>query len=357
MTKPLVALLALALLAVPAAADAQSVSTPSKKTTYFAGQSGRYMVDGTWFFRQDAANAGLGAHFERETSLTNWLPVTVPNAWNATDLSDQSARGSIGWYRKDFTFPRAARGTSWKLRFESVNYRASGYLNGSAIGRHEGAFVPFEVVVRNARSGVNHLVLRGDNRRRATDIPPVSDQSNGRPGGGWWNYGGILREVYLREVRGVDVQRLLVRPTLRCVHCDAKVLFRASVWNGSGSKKRVRVRGRIGNVNARFRSAVIPPRRVKTFVSTVTLRNPKLWQPGSPHLYRARVNAAAGGGASSTYNTEVGVRQIRVNRKGQMLLNGRRVDLRGASQHEDSPDRGMALTPQQIMDNVNLLRQ
>jgi beta-glucuronidase len=52
----------------------------------------------------------------------------------------------------------------------------------------------------------------------------------------------------------------------------------------------------------------------------------------------------------------VGIRQIRVTRDGRMLLNGHPVDLRGASQHEDSPDHGMALLPGQIMDNVGLLR-
>ena len=356
MTKPLLILLAVALLGVPATATAQSASTPSRKTTYFAGQTGRYMVDGTWYFRQDAADQGLGAHFERQASLSGWAPVTVPNAWNATDVSDQSARGSIGWYRKDFSFPRAPRGTAWKLRFESVNYRARVYMNGREIGRHEGAFVPFEVVVRHARRGVNHLVLRVDNRRRSTDIPPASDQANGRPGGGWWNYGGILREVYLREVRGVDIQRLLVRPTLRSVHGSARVLFRATVWNATGRKKRIRVRGRIGGVRAHFRPRVVRRGRTATFQAVATVRHPRLWRPGSPRLYRARADASAPGGAHARYDTEVGIRQIRVSSKGRMLLNGRPVELRGASQHEDSPDRGMALTPGQIMQNVGLLR-
>src|SRR6476469_1147780 len=110
MAKPLIALLAFAAVTVPAAAQAppapapqDQVSTPSHKTLYYAGQSGRYLVDGTWYFRQDAANQGLAAHFERQTTLDGWSPTTVPNAWNATDLSDQSDRGSIGWYRKDFT--------------------------------------------------------------------------------------------------------------------------------------------------------------------------------------------------------------------------------------------------------------
>src|SRR3954454_2424751 len=270
MAKLLTALLAFVALAAPAAAQAPTappdqVSTPSHKTLYYQGQSGRYLVDGTWYFRQDVANQGLAAHFERQTTLDGWAPTTVPNAWNATDLSDQSDRGSIGWYRKDFRLPSSRRGQSWKLRFESVNYRAQVYLNGHYLGRHEGAFVPFEVVAKYARSGVNGLVVRVGNRRRSTDVPPATDQANGRPGGGWWNYGGLLREVYLREVRGVDVQRLLVRPTLRRVHGSAKVLFRATVWNATGRKTRIRVSGRIGGVRARFGPRVVKRGKAVTF--------------------------------------------------------------------------------------------
>ncbi len=362
MAKLVTALLAFAVLAVPAAAQGpvaplDQVSTPSHKTLYYQGQSGRYLIDGTWYFRPDPANQGLSAHFERQTTLDGWAPTTVPNAWNATDESDQSDRGSIGWYRKDFRLPSARRGLTWKLRFESVNYRAQVYLNGHYLGRHSGAFVPFELVAKYAQAGVNRLVVRVDNRRRSTDIPPSADQANGRPGGGWWNYGGILREVYLREVRGVDVQRLLVRPTLRSVHGSAKVLFRATVWNATGRKQRVRVTGSIGSVRAHFKPRVIPRGQMRTFQATATVRRPKLWQPGSPHLYHARAQAFAGGGANSRYDVNVGIRQIRVNKHGQMLLNGHRVELRGASQHEDSPDRGMALSQEQIMQNVSLLQQ
>jgi beta-glucuronidase len=46
--------------------------------------------------------------------------------------------------------------------------------------------------------GVNRLVLRVDSRRDRTSMPPG-------PSGGWWNYGGILREVYLRPVVGLDI--------------------------------------------------------------------------------------------------------------------------------------------------------
>ena len=88
-----------------------------------------------------------------------------------------------------------------------MNYRAKVWLNGVLLGEHEFGYVPFELPTTGlVRDGVNRLVVRVDNRRTRADIPRGYERPNGRPGGGWWNYGGILREVYLRRFEGVDVE-------------------------------------------------------------------------------------------------------------------------------------------------------
>jgi beta-glucuronidase len=336
---------------------AAPVTAPPQRALYLGGQEGRYLLDGQWWFRQDHANAGLGSGFAQRQSLEGWLPVEIPHAWNATDLSDASARGSIGWYRKDFRVPRAARRATWLVRFESVNYRTRVYLNGREIGRHEGAYVPFELPASSIRRGaVNRLVVRVDSRRRNTDIPAARRQTNGRPGGGWWNYGGILREAYLRRVDRVDIERFLARPIVGCRSCPAKLLLRATLRNHTPKKRAVTVRASIEGRSVRLPKVIVPARGSRDVAAVVTIRNPRLWQPGDPQLYTVRANALIGRRPVSSYRTDVGLRSIRVNLRGQMELNGQRVELRGASMHEDSPGRGAALTTQQIQRDVDLLR-
>ena len=58
------------------------------------------------------------------------------------------------------------------------------------------------------QSTKRRLVVRVDDRRSPTDLPPG-------PGGGWWNFGGLLREVYLRAVQGADLSQALVTPALQ----------------------------------------------------------------------------------------------------------------------------------------------
>jgi len=96
---PVLAVLA----ALPATASAADV--PSKKTLYDDGPAGRYLVDGQWLFRLDAADQGLRQRFYRKTSTAGWSGVSVPNVWNVGDDSEASMRGSVGWYRKDVELP------------------------------------------------------------------------------------------------------------------------------------------------------------------------------------------------------------------------------------------------------------
>ena len=327
---------------------AQTITTPAPGGLYASGHTGRYMLDGPWFFRLDRAGVGQSRGYARASqSLTGWTQVSVPFAWNATDESPTSMRGTIGWYRKDFRVPRVSKGSSWIVRFESVNYRSSVYLNGHLLGRHEGGYIPFEYdLSRYLERGTNSLVVRADSRRNLETLPVLKTLSNGLPSGGWWNYGGILREVYLRRVNKVDLQELLARPLLPCRSCAASVLVRATVRNMTSKKQKVSVRASVGSQRAHLPSVTLAPHQTREIATKVGIRSPRLWEPGSPELYQVSAAAVVGGREGSGWSAQIGIRSIRVNRSGRVLLNGLPVTLRGASFHEEELSVGAALTPQ-----------
>ena len=97
---------------------------PSDKTLYADGPSGRFLMDGQWLFRLDAADQGRApALLPPDARRRAGRPVSVPNVWNVGDDSEASMRGSVGWYRKDFELPDKRAALEWAVRFESVNYR------------------------------------------------------------------------------------------------------------------------------------------------------------------------------------------------------------------------------------------
>ena len=348
----LIALAATALLALVAATPAGAQtgapgSAPTAKVLYEQGPSGRFLLDGTWLRRLDPADAGLNAGWAAGTETAGWEKVAVPDAWNATDESMASYLGGVGWYRRDFRLPAGASSSAaWIVRFESVNYQATVWLNGRQLAVHKGSFEPFEVALpRDAlkRGSVNRLVLRLDTRRNEGDLPPAITDSRGRPRGGWWNYGGILREVYLRQVNDVDLEPVSVVPDLPCATCAATVRWSVTARNYSTQSRQVELSGRFGGLTVEVGKAKLPPGRSRTFTRSVQVKNPKLWSPSRPTLYRADVSVSSDGRTLQTVKRRVGVRSVRVDGDGRLTLNGKRVNLRGVGMHEDSRNRGFAV--------------
>jgi beta-glucuronidase len=348
-----VAVLVLASIPSP---SADASLTPKAKTIARDGPSGRFLLDGAWYERPDPADNGVTQGFPATDSLAGWRPLTVPSAINAGDFSVESYTGSVHWYRRDFKPPRARSGTRWLFRFESVNYRAKVWLNGRFLGSHAGAYLPFEIRARQIRGGRNRLVVRVDSRRRPYDIPPLSARGSGFEGG-WWNYNGILREVYLRKVSKLDIEHAFVRPRLRCRRCAAKVGIDVRLRNVTRHARRVRVVGSFGGRPLHFRKRRIRGLHSKSFRARLRIRNPRLWEPRHPRLYEMRLRLVdQSGRIVQRYRIHAGIRSLRVNRLGRIELNGREINLRGAAIHEDSLDRGAALTTTQMRQTFRNLR-
>lgn len=347
---------ALAVLAAPA----QGADGVTRGAEYSDGPDNRYLLGGEWLFRLDREGVGVAQGFQNQDSTDGWTPTTVPNAWNAGDNSVESMTGTVGWYRKSFELPDSRSRMDWLLRFESVNYRTKVWINGRSVGSNTGAYLPFELrIPRSAlkRKGTNRLVVRVDSRRRDDDFPPAGLTGSGDPAGGWWNYGGLLREVYLKRVDTVNISNVLVRPTLPCARCAATILARVTVRNFGRRAMRVNVSGSVAGRGLRFGSQRVGAGRFVVFEARTRLRRPRLWSPARPYLYGARFAIRGGGRKLQGYTLRTGIRSLKVSR-GRLVLNGRRVRLRGVGLHEDDPRTGFAITSarrKQIVDQAKEL--
>jgi beta-glucuronidase len=201
---------------------------------------------------------------------------------------------------------------------------------------------------------VNRLVVRVDNRTRATDLPPARLTVEGAPNGGWWNYGGILGDVYLRSVDGIDLSSVRVRPTLPCSTCAATVSVSATVRNYTARRARVSVKGRFGSSVLNLGTRAIGAGGAGLYSRTVRIARPHLWSPDDPFLYDVSL-VAAGGGGSAGYRLYSGIRSIAV-RGGQLRLNGSPTHFRGMFFHEDDPEQGGAVPPEREELFVRLMK-
>ena len=149
----------------------------------------------------------------------------------------------MGWYRKEFTLPKVPKDelerTFWKVRFEGANYRTKVWLNGRTIGGYTGYF-PFEADLDGLRKGRNTLVVKVSSLRSNRDLTHWRPAAfNGYGTGGWWNFGGLLREVYVRKIDTIDIEDVHVLPHLPKVGGPAKVDVRAYLRNMTGKARDV----------------------------------------------------------------------------------------------------------------------
>ncbi|MGI8631540.1 MAG: glycoside hydrolase family 2 protein [Solirubrobacterales bacterium] len=333
-----------ALAADPADARTRTGSdVPQAKTLYRNGPSGRYLLSGRWYFKFDPTDVGVSERWFDSKRDETWSPTRVPNAWNARVQGNDSMSGTTGWYRKDFRVPDNDRALDWLLRFESVNYRTEVWLNGRKIGKNTGAHLAFELEAdRIKRNGTNSLVVRVNNVRRPTDFPPAGLTKDDTPTGGWWNYGGITQEVYLRKVDGLDFSNMRVVGDLYSRNRKAKVDVVFKLRNRTSRSRDVSVSGTFGRDRLTFKSTRIAARASKYVKAQLRISKPRLWTPDRPSLYSVRIRAQAGGSVSSYY-LRTGLREIEVD-DGILTLNGKPLRLRGFGMHEDHPGVGSALS-------------
>src|SRR5439155_281182 len=86
-------------------------------------------------------------------------PVAVPYVPNARTLTSRSFAGSVAWYERDLRVHRSGR---YVVRFESVNHRATVWLDGRRVGAHTGTYLPFEIPITLDDRRAHRLVVRAD---------------------------------------------------------------------------------------------------------------------------------------------------------------------------------------------------
>ncbi|MBW3653328.1 MAG: hypothetical protein KY433_06985 [Actinobacteria bacterium] len=304
-----------------------------------------------WDFALDPLDQGTVRNWQSGRYGFGWEPATIPHVLDAR-TDPEVFYGSIGWYRLTFIGPRTRPGLGWALRFEQVRRVARVWLNGRELGVHRDPYTPFELPATGLRPGEpNTLVVRVDYRRSRALRE------------GWWNWGGITRPVSL-VARGPVVLHdagLLPRRVCARAICEWKVLVDGWLENAGDTIRAPAVSVRLqspdgttseGSATAR---ALRPGERVRVRFTVPVRGVPKLWSPERPHLYAATVSTRAGGQVMQVDRRRIGLRSVAVV-DGMLRLNGRVLDLRGASVQEDIPGRGPAMTDADVDNMVDELK-
>jgi beta-glucuronidase len=241
----------------------------------------------------------------------------------------------------------------WALRFEQVRRIARVWLNGRELGIHRDPYTPFELAAAGLRPGrPNTLVVRADYRRS----PALRE--------GWWNWGGITRQVSLVARGPVVLHDPGLLPRRVCVEstCAWNVLVDGWLENRSTKVQQPAVAvslqspdGEVSQGSAPAPRALRPGERVRVQFAVPIKGEARTWSPERPDRYVATIATHAGGRVVQVDQRRIGLRTVDVS-DGMLRLNGRVLDLRGASIQEDVPGRGPAMTDADIDNTVDELK-
>jgi beta-galactosidase/beta-glucuronidase len=292
-----------------------------------SGPGGERVLDEPWVVRSDRAGRGerLGWPGGGFAGRTVSLPFS-PNAAHVLGAAgERSFEGSVAWYRTTLTVASAG---DYAIGLQSVNHRASVWLDGRRVARHTGTYLPFEARVR-LTAGAHVLVVRADWR----DPTAMKADAWHRT---WFNFGGINRPVSIRPLgrSELDAPSIVTRLDGTAAVVDVGV----RVTNRAGARA-IGVHGTVAGATLRFPVVYLAHGAHVTVRATVRIAYPDLWQPGHPTLHALRLSVPG----ESAFSARVGLRELRWA-GGRLQLNGEPLKLRGASLQEDAPGRGDALT-------------
>ena len=198
--------------------------------------------------------------------------------------------------------------------------------------------------------------MRVSSRRTRNDLTHWRRAAKGFGQGGWWNFGGIHREVSVRPARGLDISRAQALTRMDCPTCAARVEVRALVRNVGSATVRPRVVARAAGQAIELRAPQLAPGQGAEAVGALTVQRPRLWDVGAGHLYDLEVEASGPSGGAR-HASKFGIRDIRKLPDGRVELNGRPLFVKGVSMHEDHPRVGSAYRKRHLDDVVKRLEQ
>ncbi len=324
--------------------------------TFFEKKSySRQSLTGKWKMKFDPGEEGEKEEwFLLKSFDRSWKQVTVPSTYNTAESEITSYEG-ITWYSTLFSLQlKPGENHFLRLCFEGVLIRCTVWLNGRLIIQREGGYTPFYCDITDTlQKGANTLVVKTDNRHTTESLPPRLGTYHVP---GWHSYGGIHREVYIEAVPNLSLFKAAATAELN--KNSANLNLDLLIWNRSGEPDYSVTCNLYGPDRKELDSVkLFSPNQeeVDCHRLSFTVKNPSLWRPENPALYEIRFKIKSVNSESSV-SFKTGLRTITVQGE-DILLNGKKIFLKGICKHEDHPKYGATQTREVIKKDLSLIKK
>ncbi len=292
----------------------------------------------------------------------------APDASERPDNSDAgsnvrsrlSSRGfkemGIGWYRYELTPKDEWKGKRIVLDFQGIMLVGDVYLNGKRIGGTDYGYLGFDIDLSKLLKWgqPNEIAVKAD----------TQNPTNSR----WFTGAGLYRDVNLIVTnKNLFFPRhpLFIRTQgNKEVKIKAEIINQQKVAKGQSTAKMpvgVRILDADGKVVAEQKNDIhfnAKWRDREYELPSISLENAKLWSPDSPYLYTAEVTLYDNeGNIADQIKEPFGVRTIEIVPQKGLLVNGKKVLLKGYANHHTLGALGAAAYPRAIEKRLKLMKE
>ena len=335
----------------------------------------RRSLDGTWQFRLFASPAAVPAS-ALTGATTRWQQLAVPGNWTVQNTGDHPHYTNVrmpfpgppprlpehnptGVYRRAFQVPAAWNGQQLVLHVGGAESVHAVWINGEFAGYGTDSRLPSEYdITALAQAGANEVAIVV---ARYSALSYVEDQDQ------WW-MAGLHREVFIEARRAAHLADVTCHADLSVADGVGSLAVTTTVgWSGQpldGHRVSVTLLGPNGKRVGKPSVAPVPVNYATPYVfegfithHRLTVPDVRQWSAEVPTRYLVQVELlAADGKVLDSTHQLVGFRHVEI-RDRQLLVNGQPVWIFGVNRHDHHPERGKAVTVDDMRADLLTMRQ
>ncbi len=292
-----------------------------------------FLLDGIWEFKTDSQDVGEKEEWFKNFPTDGVMETSVPSCIN-TRIGMMEYFG-VSWYKKTFSVDEG----DIMITFGSVSEYAKVYLDGEYLGDHYGGFTAFSFKAK-VSAGEHTLVVRVDSKPTEDTIPLYRVD--------WYHYCGIMRSVEVTVLPDILIENTFFKYDLSDDLKNAKLHITAKLLNVKNTFNSCTLKVSLDDVllhEAEYEVADSLDVTIDADISDV-----RLWDIGKGELYTLKLETE-----TDDLIDRVGFRKIETCGK-EILLNKKRVVMKGVNRHEDHPDWGFALPFHLMQRDMDILK-
>jgi beta-galactosidase len=343
------------------------VPYPDELSAQNEGFSDRQLsLNGDWLFKLITGKDNVPQnYYSKDFNTTDWRRLPVPSNWQThgyglpvySNTTLDVEPDEVGLYRTTFAASITKGDRRMTLRFEGVKTAFHVHVNGKYVGYAAPAFLPteFDITDYLNKSGENNLLSVAVYRTAA--ISKIENFDT-------WRLSGIFRDVDLLSRPLYSIRDVEINSPMINGYKDGRLSLHAFIRNDAAKKgEELKLHVKLISPDKQVKKEEllqiksVPSGAEVSINYLTTVEDAESWNAENPNLYKILISLMQGERILETIAFQVGFRTIEVKDGGQLMVNGKKIYLKGVNRHDWNPVTGRAVSKQDMRDELMTMKQ